>query len=343
MLTLVQKALAPAFRRSIIPLLPHVMGKKNADKAMKIKTPLILLWISVILFPQLGWGYPQPGTPTAVNPLNAYNYMGAGLQEQREAYAKQEAQQEADAQYNAAVNAELNRIYSKDPWRKIGATTNFARGAGWVEFQGKVEEARPNGAVFRGKWGPVLTVFTDESENPHLIIKTDSTDVKQHVQNTTTLGSSRIQDTSFQHKVLYGDDLFFVEDFPYPTSPGEAYEKMMALDSDYYSFTNSTGQLETIHKLIYGTPCVKTWSPEEIVAAQQKTDAKKKAMDARILKSYQDMADRKDPTGWLRLGECYRDGEYGVERDLTKAKFYLKQAADAGSPTAVEELARLPQ
>ena len=281
--------------------------------------------------------------PTASNPLNGNNYSGAGLQEQREAYARQEAQQEAQARYDAAAAAELNRIYSKDQWRKIGETTNYARGAGWVEFQGKVEEATPDGAVFRGKWGPVMTIFTDESENPHLIVKTDLNATSQRTRGTANYGSSSVQDTSFQHKILYGDDLFFVEDFPYPSSSGEGYEKMMALDSDYYSYTNSMRQVITIHKLIYGTPCAKTWSAEEIAAAKQKVDSKKKAMQDKILKSYQDAADRKDAYGWLRLGECYRDGEYGLEKDLAKARSYLKQAADAGSTTAADELARLPQ
>jgi TPR repeat protein len=280
---------------------------------------------------------------TAGNPLNANNSLGAGLQEQRELYARQEARQEAQAQYDAAVAVELNKIYSKDPWRKIGETTNYARGTGWVEFQGKVEEGMTNGAVFRGKWGAVMTIFTDASQNPHLIITTDSNATSQRARGTAAYGVSSVQDTSYQHKILYGDDLFFVENFPYPASPGEGYEKMMALDSDYYSYTNSMHQVITIHKLIYGTPCKKTWSAEEIAAAKQKVDSKKKATQDKIFKSYQDAADRKDAYGLLRLGECYRNGEYGLEKDLAKAKFYLQQAADAGSPTAAEELLRLPQ
>ena len=269
------------------------------------------------------------------------------MQEQIAGYARQEARQEArreaQAQYDTAVTAELNKIYSKDPWRKIGESTVFARGTGWVEFQGRVEEARPNGAVFKGKWGAVMTVFTDAAENPHLIIKTDSNDISQRARGTTTYGSSRIQDTSIQHKILYGDDLFFVEDFPYPALSGEGYEKMMALDSDYYSYTNSSRQVITIHKLIYGTPCAKIWSAEEIAAAKQKADSKKKAMQDKILKLYQDSADKNEPYGWLRLGECYRDGELGVEKDLAKAKFYLIRAADAGSTTAANELSKLSQ
>lgn len=142
-----------------------------------------------------------------------------------------------------------------------------------------------------------------------------------------------MQDTSIQHKIVYRDDLFFVEDFPpYPASSGEGYEKMMPLDSDYYSYTNLSLQVITIHKLIYGTPCAKTWSPEAITAAKQKIDANKKATQDRILKSYQDAAARKDAYGLLRLGECYRDGEYGLEKDLAKARSYLKPQTQVHQP-----------
>ncbi|HEX7570562.1 MAG TPA: hypothetical protein VF492_08665 [Verrucomicrobiae bacterium] len=114
-----------------------------------MKTSLLLI---ALLVSATGFAGPNGAGRTASNPLNA-NWSGTSVEQQREAYARQEARQEAQAQYDAAVTAELNKIYSKDPWRKIGESTVLARGTGWVEFQGRVEEARPNGAVFRGKWG----------------------------------------------------------------------------------------------------------------------------------------------------------------------------------------------
>ena len=42
----------------------------------------------------------------------------------------------------------------------------------------------------------------------------------------------------------------------------------------------------------------------------------------------------------MRMGERYRNGD-GVEKDLSKAREYLQKAADAGSPTAKEELSKL--
>ena len=41
------------------------------------------------------------------------------------------------------------------------------------------------------------------------------------------------------------------------------------------------------------------------------------------------------------MGERYRDGE-GVEKDLQKASILLQRAADAGSPTAKDDLKNLP-
>jgi hypothetical protein len=76
-------------------------------------------------------------------------------------------------------------------------------------------------------------------------------------------------------------------------------------------------------------------------AAAEKADDAKKAIQAKDLKSNQDMADKGDEYGLLRMGERYRDGD-GVEKDLAKAKDYLTKAADAGSPTAADELKQLP-
>jgi hypothetical protein len=96
-----------------------------------------------------------------------------------------------------------------------------------------------------------------------------------------------------------------------------------------------------------------TPTPEEIAvakAAQEKANAEAKAQAAahkqatadRVLKINQDAAAKGDVFGLLRMGERYRDGD-GVEKDLAKAKEYLQKAADAGSPTAVDELSKLKQ
>ena len=181
---------------------------------------------------------------------------------------------------------------------------------GW-NFRGEVQEPLPTGVVLKGKFGPILTIHA--------------------VPDSTIAGI----------KYIYGDDLFFVESFPYPSISGRGYQQMMAKDGDYFSYTNSTGQLITIRRLIYGKPCQKIWSPEEIAAAKQKVESKKQAATDKVVKYYQDLADKNDPVGLLRMGQRYRDGD-GVPKDLTKARSCLSKAADAGSPTAADELKHFP-
>ena len=55
----------------------------------------------------------------------------------------------------------------------------------------------------------------------------------------------------------------------------------------------------------------------------------------------QDLADKGDAYGLLRMGERYRDGD-GVAKNLPKAREYFTKAVAAGSPSAQEELDSLP-
>ena len=86
----------------------------------------------------------------------------------------------------------------------------------------------------------------------------------------------------------------------------------------------------------------------EALMKAQKADAmakaaeRKKQAETRALKSNQDATEKGDSFGLMRMGERYRDGD-GVEKDLVKAKEYLQKSADAGSPTAKEELSKLNQ
>ena len=75
--------------------------------------------------------------------------------------------------------------------------------------------------------------------------------------------------------------------------------------------------------------------------AQQKAE-KVSDKKNRVLKFYQDAADKGDPSALFRLGELFRDGD-GVEKNLEKARDYFSKAAEAGSPSASEALKRLPQ
>lgn len=75
-------------------------------------------------------------------------------------------------------------------------------------------------------------------------------------------------------------------------------------------------------------------------ASDAKKQADKKVMDEKILAANQKAADQGDAYGLLRMGQRYRDGD-GVEKDLDKARNYLRQAALKGSETAKKELDQL--
>jgi hypothetical protein len=66
----------------------------------------------------------------------------------------------------------------------------------------------------------------------------------------------------------------------------------------------------------------------------------KAAVDARVLKSQQELAEQGDRYGEYRMGLRYRDGD-GVPKDLDKAREWLQKAADQGDTDAATELAKL--
>jgi TPR repeat protein len=76
-------------------------------------------------------------------------------------------------------------------------------------------------------------------------------------------------------------------------------------------------------------------------ASPVKTASEMKAdMDARVLKSHQELADQGDRYGEYRMGLRYRDGD-GVPKDLAKAREWLQKSADQGDTDAATELAKL--
>jgi hypothetical protein len=78
-----------------------------------------------------------------------------------------------------------------------------------------------------------------------------------------------------------------------------------------------------------------------VVKRKQHQDLMKETAKQNALKFNQDLADKGDAYGLFRMGERYRDGE-GVPKDFTKARDYLTKAAAAGSPTAEDDLKKLP-
>lgn len=270
-----------------------------------------------------------------------------------EAYARQQAQQESTI---VSQQAEILKIYSKHPWRNLNGSTNYVGGEGWVQFQGKVQEIEPIGILFQGSLGKVLSISTEINKNPDLVTTHGevSSESETRKQNTRNLTSQRTQVTKTQHEKLYGDDFFLVANFPYPAQEGNGFERMMAYDAGYVSYTNSANLVLTVRKLLYGTPCLKIWSAEEIAAAYKQAEeeraaveaernaqralasaqaeeeraairAEKKAKIDKIVKFHEQQAEKGDSASLRRLGEFYRDG-YGVEKDAAKSAAYFQKA-----------------
>jgi len=298
---------------SLPPQAYKLDGGSKSFQGKTMKTQLLALAVALLA---ADFQTPPMIKRVIVAPARSENPLDTGVSQRQAAAAA--AVFEKQAEILAARQRELAEIYSKDPWRKIGDSTNRAFGKGWVEFQGIVQETGADGVVFEGAWGQVLTIHPWE------------------------MPGGRNARGRIEKAITYGDSLFFVEDFPYPATGGKAYAQMLALDAGFFSYTNAAGQALTLPKLIYGTPCVKTWSAEEIAAAKQKLEAQKQAVQHRVLMSNWILAYLGDPYGLRRMGERYQDGD-GVPKDLAKARDYLSQAATAGDPSAADELLRLGQ
>lgn len=85
-------------------------------------------------------------------------------------------------------------------------------------------------------------------------------------------------------------------------------------------------------------------SPEEMILGKRtpaKIPESKAEVNARVLKWHQDLADKGDAYGELRMGLRYRDGD-GVPKDLSRAREWLQKATNQGSAEAATALAKLP-
>jgi len=89
------------------------------------------------------------------------------------------------------------------------------------------------------------------------------------------------------------------------------------------------------------TPPAHVLTPAERAAAQTTGDKKKAEAEVAKLKFDQDQAEDGKDLYQYRLGMRYLKGE-GVEKDLAKAREWLKKSADQGNQDAAKQLAKLP-
>jgi hypothetical protein len=282
-----------------------------------------------------------------------------------DAYAREQAQQESEI---VSRQNEIIKIFSKDPWRKINGSTNYVGDDGWQQFQGKVLSIEPIGILFQGSFGKVLSITTETDKDADLVTThgevSNESEMELQKRNTRTTSTQSTHVTKIQHEKLYGDDFFLVVNFPYPIKEGLGYERLMAYDTGYITYTNGDKRALTVRKLDYGLPCIKIWSAEEIAAAYKAAEAKRAAIEAerkaqrdlleaqaeaerarleaeraeklaaieaekvKKFEHQKDLADKGDMFALRRIGEFYRDG-YGVKKDPAKANEYFAKADEA--------------
>src|ERR1039458_253091 len=286
--------------------------------------------------------------------------------------AQLESQRSQSERENAHLRAK-QLFQPKDPWRLLDGKIYNAKDVSWVQFSGQVLEVKPNGVLLVGDFGPPLEAgfgkreYFVENFPVQSYPLADGEAITPPMSFVAHLGekSSTYQFTNttidLRAKTVRRLDYGKVVESPPPdltkkwntivviagdanpqlTKQLDDNEKEQAAVQSQLSQLNSDSEKE--QEPIIAEYKTKIDDVPNVIAkqAKEKDAAKKQAVTDKVLKSNQDAADRGDAYGLLRMGERYRDGE-GVTKDLAKAREYLARAAAAGSPTATDDLKKLP-
>ena len=110
-------------------------------------------------------------------------------------------------------------------------------------------------------------------------------------------------------------------------------EQKLAVEFKYDGITD-------IEKKYSGPPESPNPTPEQLVAAKDLERKKHQEAQAKALKWHQELAEKGDAFGQLRMGERYLVGD-GVEKDEMKAREFLSKSAAQGNKEAVVALETL--
>lgn len=206
--------------------------------------------------------------------------------------------------------AKMRAYAALHPYRIVDGVTNSSTGPGWCTFVGRVAQVQGGGIRVDGQ-------FTEITPAPG------------------------------QSPESYAGQ-FFVANFKLPiadgdTIPGDAMMRAKVM-TDTYKYSTVGGSSRTLRQLDYGKPVdlpVIPLTPEQIAARKKAATEKQQQLSDRTLKYNQELADKGDAYGQMRMGERYLKGE-GVEKDLTKARDYLTKSSAQGNATAKALLEKLP-
>lgn len=273
----------------------------------------------------------------------------------------------------AAARARLLVMQSfepRNPWRMLNGKIVNVHDLSWVQFIGHVQEISANGIVVHGSFGPPMEVGAEQRDffvdnfplQTYPLADGDmvTVDMKLMAHLGDITSAYRFTSTTDRRvhtvrKLDYGK----VIDSPPPelvkkadaVSVGEDntatfLKKLNANQQEQQAVQAKLQQLndelEQESAPIIAAYDVEIENVPNLFAqhARAVEAAKKQAVVDKVLKNNEELADKGDVYGLLRMGERYRDGD-GVPKDLIKAKTYLQQAATSGSLTAANELKAL--
>jgi hypothetical protein len=256
------------------------------------------------------------------------------------AWAAANAESQIEILRKSFLNAKLK--IPRDPWREIYGEKKFAMSpdSDFVKFDGQILETAQNGIRLRGSFGNiadtefiVMNYPTNFSEGEYIDPSKTYMALKDGIFSyVTTDGSGKTIP-----KLNYGKSC------SRPQNADEVEAKARQLTQEEESQINGV-KLDAIAKKNDALAANKIFN-DFLIKVEDDKKAKiqaKNVPQARALKFNQDLADKGDAYGLLRMGERYRDGD-GVPKDLNKAREYFTKAIAAGSPTAAEELEKSNQ
>jgi hypothetical protein len=209
----------------------------------------------------------------------------------------------------AAQTAQASSPY----WVVKGQVYDINKSSLWTRFDGTILKVLTNGLV--------VETFTVETKQQAVVVRrlkansymtTDESKKYHDVTEMVDVGTKRVPGK----KIIIRN---------YPTDESPAVGKTIA----FYAMQTETSDYngDKLELWDLGTPPtaedfrkLKADADERQRAAQNQLDeqrrvatekkaAAKNAAKAKLLKSFQDMADKGDSYGLLRMGECYRDGD----------------------------------
>jgi hypothetical protein len=239
---------------------------------------------------------------------------------------------EASVQAQAAVEATMVLPPGRPPvppypWRTFDLATNCICGPGWKDYY--FPEVY-NQWQSRGRRQPLAPGWFE--------IAGTVVEVQPRVLRIRGY-SSYWPDPSETHE-------FVVRNFPFALEDNSQIGIQAVKQAGVYTYATVAGSSRTLRLFDFGEICAPPAPPpptqEQLLEAKDRAARKKAEAAANAMRFNQELADRGDAYGELRMGERYRDGD-GVPKDLQRAREWFSKAAAQGDKAAAKDLADLDQ